>query len=61
MANDKKGPIPAQKLYGKRPLTQKELAEKAGFYDERAYEQHRKEPDMRPEHANWKKKSWKNL
>jgi hypothetical protein len=40
-----------KELYGKKPLSTKELSEKAGFPSERVYNQYRKEVDLRPEHA----------
>src|SRR5665648_718323 len=44
-------PKTAKELYGKKPMSTKEQTEKAGFPSERAYNQYRKEADLRPEQA----------
>jgi hypothetical protein len=41
--------------YGKKPLTEKELAKKAGMSDH-TYYNYRRYPDLRPEHAKRAKK-----
>lgn len=58
---EQKGPTPAKQLYSKKPMSERELAEKAGYYDVRQYRQHREHPELDPEHANWKHKKWTRL
>ena len=47
----------ANPKYSKKPM--KDLWKKGGFSDKKSFEQHRRQPDRRPEHANWKDKNRK--
>jgi hypothetical protein len=49
----------ANKKYSKKP--NKDLWKKGGFSDKQSFDQHRKQPDRRPEHAKWKNRKWTNL